>query len=284
MYWLKLYIEILDDPKMGRLPDNVWRRAIELFMVAKEHNQDGHLPDIEELAWRLRIEPEQLTVEVEQLLGLGILETNDGTLVVTNFATRQAPSPVKERVARHRDKKRREQEESNDMPAANGNETVTKGYQEDNDCNAPEAETEAEAETEQNQPPGAKAPKRAPTGKNAIKAALESRFSEITSLPKPVAQTAAQRKAAGTRWWSPLSAIATLTDGDAGEAMRLMETAVAQMDTDGLTISAPQSILAVCQSIHGKQQRGISDNGRNQSRAAPDPMADYARLAAKEGW
>jgi hypothetical protein len=29
--WIKLYLEILDDPKMGKLPDWCWRRAIELF-------------------------------------------------------------------------------------------------------------------------------------------------------------------------------------------------------------------------------------------------------------
>jgi len=25
-YWIKLYHEILNDPKMGRLPDRLWRR------------------------------------------------------------------------------------------------------------------------------------------------------------------------------------------------------------------------------------------------------------------
>lgn len=28
-YWLKLYIEILDDPKMATLPDRVWREKVE---------------------------------------------------------------------------------------------------------------------------------------------------------------------------------------------------------------------------------------------------------------
>ncbi len=31
--WVKLYIEALDDAKMGRLPDHIWRRAVELFLL-----------------------------------------------------------------------------------------------------------------------------------------------------------------------------------------------------------------------------------------------------------
>lgn len=49
-YWIKLYHEILHDPKMGRLPDNLWRRCIELFLLAGElgaevdEDDKGHLP------------------------------------------------------------------------------------------------------------------------------------------------------------------------------------------------------------------------------------------------
>ena len=35
-FWIKLYHEILDDPKMGRMPDRLWRRTIELFLLAGE--------------------------------------------------------------------------------------------------------------------------------------------------------------------------------------------------------------------------------------------------------
>ena len=44
-YWLKLYIEILDDPKMAVLPDRLWRRIIELFLIAKKLHMNGHLPE-----------------------------------------------------------------------------------------------------------------------------------------------------------------------------------------------------------------------------------------------
>ena len=34
--WIKLYVDMLDDPRMGRLPGDIWKRAIELFLVAGE--------------------------------------------------------------------------------------------------------------------------------------------------------------------------------------------------------------------------------------------------------
>ena len=33
-YWIKLYHEVLDDPKMARLPDRLYRRCIEVFLLA----------------------------------------------------------------------------------------------------------------------------------------------------------------------------------------------------------------------------------------------------------
>jgi hypothetical protein len=52
-FWIKLYLEILDDPKMGQLPDGLWRSAIELFLLAGENGNDGLLQPVTDLAWRL---------------------------------------------------------------------------------------------------------------------------------------------------------------------------------------------------------------------------------------
>lgn len=43
-YWIKLYHEILDDHKMGRLPDRLWRRVIELILLAGEQDDEGLHP------------------------------------------------------------------------------------------------------------------------------------------------------------------------------------------------------------------------------------------------
>jgi hypothetical protein len=44
-FWIKLYLEILDDPKMGALSDRLYRRAIEMFLMAGELENKGYLPN-----------------------------------------------------------------------------------------------------------------------------------------------------------------------------------------------------------------------------------------------
>lgn len=107
-YWIKLYHEILDDPKMGRLPDHLWRRCIEMFLSAGDCNNEGHLPSTEDMAWRLRCAPEELAVDLEALAEFGIVEERDGHWFVRNFAKRQAAMPEAERLRRYRERKRKQ--------------------------------------------------------------------------------------------------------------------------------------------------------------------------------
>jgi DnaD/phage-associated family protein len=107
-YWIKLYHEILDDYKMHKLPDNVWRRAIEMFLLAGDMDQEGALPELEEIAFRLRVDPDQLAGEVEQLKAAGLLIEEDGQLYVKNFSKRQSAVTPAERMKQHRQRKRNE--------------------------------------------------------------------------------------------------------------------------------------------------------------------------------
>ena len=125
-YWIKLYHEILTDPKMGRLPDNLWRRVIECFLMAGEENNDGHLPPVEDMAWQLRMDGGQLESELEQLALHGILERNGEGWYVTHFAERQAAVPNAERQSNFRDRRRREQYYGTETePSPPSNEPVT---------------------------------------------------------------------------------------------------------------------------------------------------------------
>lgn len=125
-YWIKLYHEILDDAKMGRLPDRLWRRAIELFLMAGEEHNDGTLPPVADIAWRLRMTDEAVLEDLRSLEQVKIVTLlEDGTWFVTKFAERQAPMSNAERQRRHRERKHRDQYYGNDI----SNESVTK-------CNA----------------------------------------------------------------------------------------------------------------------------------------------------
>jgi DNA-binding transcriptional regulator YhcF (GntR family) len=101
-YWIKLYHEILDDPKMGHLSHRAWRRALELMLVAGEMNREGQVPSTGELAWRLRCDIAELGEDLKALETVGIVSPNGQGWIVTHFAERQAPVSDTERQRRHR--------------------------------------------------------------------------------------------------------------------------------------------------------------------------------------
>jgi DnaD/phage-associated family protein len=101
-YWLKLYIEILDDPKMATLPDRLWRRIVELFLMAKRENKDGHLPDTRQIAWALRMSADELDHDLKSIVSTGIIIQEDGGWFIPKFAARQAAVPARDRMAEMR--------------------------------------------------------------------------------------------------------------------------------------------------------------------------------------
>ncbi len=108
--WIKLYIEILDDPKVGLMPDWLKWRMVQLFLVAREINRDGLLGPVAQLAWRLRVMEDDLIRSLRTMSEIGIVaETPDGWLVV-NFRKRQEAVSSTERVHQFRKRERNEDE------------------------------------------------------------------------------------------------------------------------------------------------------------------------------
>ena len=110
-------------------------------------------------------------------------------------------------------------------------------------------------------------PKRKPTKRDTCKAELEAHFIAVAGILKPAANTAKQKSAAAVRWWNPLGEIANLVDDDVGRGRELVTEAVERMRAEKLTVAAPQSILANCQSIYGEWQ---SKNGRKPQIGVPE--------------
>lgn len=117
-YWIKLYLEIVEDPKMATLPDRLWRRSIELFLLAGKFGKGGALPETNQLAWVLRLPQDELEMDLRQISTTGIIEkTYDGWLV-RNFAKRQAAAPAIERMRQMRTRKQKRQyydDDNNDV-------------------------------------------------------------------------------------------------------------------------------------------------------------------------
>jgi hypothetical protein len=101
--WIKLYLEILNDPKMGTMRNHLWRRAVELFLLAGREGNDGALPPVENMAWILRLSKDKLLEDLHDLTEVGIVhEAEPGEYIVTHFAERQVAMPGDERVRRSR--------------------------------------------------------------------------------------------------------------------------------------------------------------------------------------
>ena len=110
-YWIKLYHEILDDPKMGRLTDRLWRRTVELFLIAGDKNGDdksGELPSTYDMAWRLRMKEDELETDLADLASFGIVNKENDRWIVTNFEKRQQPMPKDEYMRRLRQDRKRD--------------------------------------------------------------------------------------------------------------------------------------------------------------------------------
>lgn len=101
-YWIKLYHELLRDPKMGRLPDHLWRRSIELFLIAGQEDREGRLPSVPDMAWSLHTTAEKLNPDLLALDGI-VIHWDEPEWVVTKFAERQDPDTDAERKRHQRD-------------------------------------------------------------------------------------------------------------------------------------------------------------------------------------
>jgi len=103
-YWIKLYHEILDDPKMGQLTDRLYKRTIQLFLLAGDYDKEGMLPTLADMAWRLRVNQDELETELVELSRKGIITIDSETFLVTNFMIRQMAMSNSERARRWREK------------------------------------------------------------------------------------------------------------------------------------------------------------------------------------
>ena len=80
-YFAKFNISELDDRRIASLPDSAWRRFHECVLLAKAEDNDGLLPEVGDMAWRLRITEETLLNDLAYLARVGLAElvpTDDG--------------------------------------------------------------------------------------------------------------------------------------------------------------------------------------------------------------
>lgn len=102
--WIKVYTEVLDDPKMARLPADLWRLAVELMLMAGKEGEEGVLPPLADMAWSLRRRDEDLEEDLGKLSqAIGVAyDLKLGRWVLTHFVERQAALTSTERKRKQR--------------------------------------------------------------------------------------------------------------------------------------------------------------------------------------
>jgi hypothetical protein len=123
--WLRLYAEVLNDPKVQNLDDASFRAWINVLCIARKYR--GFLPNLSETAFLLRLDEARAKAVLERLSAAGLLDAVGGKLMPHNWKGRQYESDHSTpRVQRYRMRKRN----------VSGNVTET----------PPETDTEADTE------------------------------------------------------------------------------------------------------------------------------------------
>ena len=104
IYWIKLYCEILDDPKIGKMPEWLFARFVKLLLMAGREGKDGMLPPVEDMLWILRpLDEGKMLESLRMLEEVGVThQAGDGRWCIVNFAKRQAAASPAERQRLHR--------------------------------------------------------------------------------------------------------------------------------------------------------------------------------------
>jgi len=101
MRWFRVYTEVLHDPKVQRLPAELFRRWVNCLCLAALGN--GQLPPPEDIAFGLRLSPAEAERTLSGLRKAGLLDECEGRLTPHNWEQRQYVSDSStERVRRYR--------------------------------------------------------------------------------------------------------------------------------------------------------------------------------------
>lgn len=104
--WFRMYSDVLDDPKVQRLPPDLFKAWVNLLCLASRNG--GMLPGVEDIAFALRMSQDVTRNMVRDLSQRGLLDDADG-LTPHNWNERQFRSD-KDETASERKRRQRERE------------------------------------------------------------------------------------------------------------------------------------------------------------------------------
>jgi hypothetical protein len=88
--WIRLYTNVVNDPKVQQLPAPLFKFWVNLLCVAGEYEKAGLLPSVGELAWSLH--SKKVAGYIKRLVDHGLLENHEDGLHIHNWSGRQYES------------------------------------------------------------------------------------------------------------------------------------------------------------------------------------------------
>lgn len=114
--WFRFYDAALDDPKVQRLPGDLFKTWVNLLCAASRN--DGRLPELADLAFMLRLPEDVAAAHLESLMDAGLLDDLDGEKSPHNWDARQFKSDVStDRVKRFRKRSEKRDETVSETPS-----------------------------------------------------------------------------------------------------------------------------------------------------------------------
>lgn len=92
MKWFRLYHDMVNNKKVQRLPPATFKAWVNLLCVASMADERGSLPDLEGIAYALRLPRNKALVHVERLLAAKLLTTDGQKFAIWQWVGHQ-PEP-----------------------------------------------------------------------------------------------------------------------------------------------------------------------------------------------
>jgi len=234
-HWIKLYVEMLDDAKVGLLPDAIKWRWVSALLLAGELNEGGFLPDVNDAAWRLHTNVETLQGDMRTLAGRGLVELREYTdgserWFIPAFEKRQAAATSTERsqASRHRARQKGGRNDKDGSAQRNvANSLHNTEYRIQN----------TETEGRHADPPTAGAPEGEGSPEIALREYIRGRIGVEPRESSPKYES---------DWRQPIAQMLILADGDMERAKSLIDAALEEARKPKKEDGLPYKIVRPC--------------------------------------
>ena len=99
--WIRLYTEVLDDPKVQKLPPELFKFWVNILCLAGKN--EGSIPTEDDVSFALRTDLSSVSTAFHYLEKVGLIDNNNGARIPHGWSKRQYKSDSStDRVKRYR--------------------------------------------------------------------------------------------------------------------------------------------------------------------------------------